>query len=281
MSLKDALLAAADSNYLTAWREIIRLSPQPVIEDEPPLLMLASGEPVPLFNAAFVFSPVADPTAIVDRAVRHYGVLGVPFSVHFRDELSPGLADACRAAGLVEHWQPPLMVLDPIAAAVELSPAGLTIAAVAPGDVDDYLGVVAEGFGAPFDMVERVFKKPLRELPGFTALLGRLKGVPVATSGLWCSDGVAGVYNVATLPAHRAKGYGAAMTWAAANLGRGQRPNERGSRPSPNPLNSQPEVLLPLGPSARLPTVVRCCGCFGSRESWPPGRCQKYRLSPG
>ncbi|GAC1378709.1 MAG: hypothetical protein NVSMB4_08330 [Acidimicrobiales bacterium] len=191
------------------------MSPQPVIEDEPPLRLLASGEPVPLFNPAFVFSPVADPTSVVNRAVRHYGALGAPFSVHFRDELSPGLAEACRAAGLVEHWQPPLMVLDPIAAEGEPLPAGRTIAAVAPGDVGDYMGVAAEGFGAPFDMVERVFKKPLLELPGFTALLGRLNGVPVATSGVWCCDGVAGVYNVATLPAHRAKGYGAATTWAA------------------------------------------------------------------
>lgn len=112
------------------------------------------------------------------------------------------------------------MVLDPIAGAVDPSPAALTIAPVASDDVDDYMGVIAEGFDAPFDIVERVFRGPLLHLGGFTALLGRLNGVPVATSGLWCSDGVAGVYNVATLPGHRAKGYGAAMTWAAANLGR-------------------------------------------------------------
>ena len=49
--------------------------------------------------------------------------------------------------------------------------------------------------------------------------LGMEDGKPVATSRLFCAGGVAGIYHVATLPESRGKGYGTAMTLAAARAG--------------------------------------------------------------
>jgi GNAT superfamily N-acetyltransferase len=219
MSVPASVLLAADANMRRAWQELLRWSPSPGAVSGvgsgsgEGLVLLSSGVPVPLFNPAFA-SGVVDPALVVD----HYESLGLPFVLYFRDEAAPGLADACSAAGLVEHWQPALMVLDPVPASPP-PPAGLLIEPMTVDNIDAYLGVLAEGFGAPRELMDAVFGTGLLQVPGLTGYLGILDGTPVATSACLLSDGVAGVYNVATLPSHRGKGAGAAVTAAAAAAG--------------------------------------------------------------
>jgi hypothetical protein len=204
------VLAAADRNMQTAWAEMLRWSPSPGQAEADGLVLLSSGVPVPLFNPAFAIGGV-DPASVVD----HYAGLGMPFIIYFRDEAAPGLASACLAAGLVEHWQPPLMVLDPVPAAPPPLPAGLVIEPVTLGN----LGVLAEGFSAPRVVIDAVFGEGVLRVAGFTGYLGLLDGQPAATSACFVSHGVAGVYNVATVPSCRGRGAGAALTWAAASAG--------------------------------------------------------------
>jgi GNAT superfamily N-acetyltransferase len=110
------------------------------------------------------------------------------------------------------------MVLDPIPEAPP-PPNGLEVRVVDRDTLVTYGEVLAVGFGMPAELAHLVIGPPTLEVAGFTALLGFLDGTPVATSGLFLSDGLAGVYNVATLPDHRGKGLGAALTWAAARAG--------------------------------------------------------------
>jgi ribosomal protein S18 acetylase RimI-like enzyme len=49
--------------------------------------------------------------------------------------------------------------------------------------------------------------------------LGKVNNKPVATSRLFPAGGIAGIYHVATLPQARGRGYGTALTLAAANAG--------------------------------------------------------------
>lgn len=58
------------------------------------------------------------------------------------------------------------------------------------------------------------------DVRGFTGLLGRAAdGAGAAASAVFVTGVTAGVYNVATRPEHRRRGYGEAVTAAAARVG--------------------------------------------------------------
>jgi GNAT superfamily N-acetyltransferase len=182
--------------------------------------MVGSGTPVPLFNPAFVVAPTGDGAGLVQTVTDHYSAAGTPFVLYFLEELTPGLAGPCLEAGLVEHWQPPLMVLDPIPQAVAHVAEGVSISALDATNIDDYADVLAAGFGMPRVVADWFLGSAPQDIEGFTGFVAYLGGQPVATSGLFVTDDIAGVYNVATIPDARGKGIGAAITWAAVDAGR-------------------------------------------------------------
>src|SRR3954451_15793061 len=110
----EQVLAEADRNMAAMWRHLVGQGPDPDATEAHGLLLLSSGLPAELFNPVHVVGEVADPAAAVAAVFEHYAGRGVPFELVFRDSVAPGLVEACEAAGLVEHWQMPLMVLDPI-----------------------------------------------------------------------------------------------------------------------------------------------------------------------
>lgn len=225
MPVDEAMLVAADRNMAVAWDRLLASAPRPGrIEDGGEgLLLLSSGLPVSLFNPAFVSAPPADPEATVARIVEHYRPLTPAFALYFRDAVAPGLADACLAAGLIEHWQPPLMVLDPIPEAAPPPPpaaAGLSIAPLDAGNVEGYVQAMCAGFGMPLEIGRVMFGANLLGLEGFTGFVGSIDGAAVSTSAVFVVDGIAGVYNVATVPEHRGRGIGEALTWEASMAGR-------------------------------------------------------------
>jgi GNAT superfamily N-acetyltransferase len=217
----EQVLAEADRNMVAIWRHLAGTLPTSGVTERDGLILLSSGLPVPLFNPVYVTGELTDPTKAVATIHEHYAALGLPFVLVFRDAVAPGLADACNDASMVEHWQLPLMVMDPIPehGDGEPMPAGLEIVVVDDHNISAYGDVLAGGFGMPRELVDQVLGPELVRVPGFTGFLGLLDGHPVASSGLYVSEDTAGVYNVATLEPARGKGIGAALTWAAALAG--------------------------------------------------------------
>ena len=62
------------------------------------------------------------------------------------------------------------------------------------------------------DWFAEVFDERLDLRRDFVCWVGYRDGVPVSTAASVISDGVIGIYNVATLPGHRGSGYGEAIT---------------------------------------------------------------------
>ena len=97
------------------------------------------------------------------------------------------------------------------------TPAGLTIVPVEDDEtLKQWIHVASIGFGVPKDIQDvwfKFFTYAACTLP-FRTYLALLNGKPVATSQLFLSAGVAGIYNVTCLPEARGQGIGTAITSA-------------------------------------------------------------------
>jgi GNAT superfamily N-acetyltransferase len=78
--------------------------------------------------------------------------------------------------------------------------------------IDDHRNVVTEGFGSLPDVALGTTCAGLLERPECVAYVGYAGGVPVASALGWRTGRTIGVYAIATIPAARRRGYGAAMT---------------------------------------------------------------------
>jgi ribosomal protein S18 acetylase RimI-like enzyme len=168
----------------------------------------------------------------VDAVRRRQRGLGIPEAFELVEDLSPGAAEAIAASGLRVNRRP-LMALAP-AGFAPLAIRGSGIRFIGAGD-DDLVRVVAVqqvGFGSPGtaagDAGVEALDAAATGLPtghlqatrdgigsGRTVVASAfVDGEPVATGAHQPVDGVTEVVGVATLPAFRRRGLGAALTSA-------------------------------------------------------------------
>ena len=138
------------------------------------------------------------------------------------------------AAGLVLEGNAPAMAADLLEVPLHEPPPGeLDIVAVTNrATLDEFLEVIAadwlEWTGGEHTPVQRrtldawrtQIPPKLPDEPVALRWIGRVGGEVVATSRISIGAGVAGLYAISTLPAHRGKGYGRAMTIAALRAAR-------------------------------------------------------------
>ena len=166
----------------------------------------------------------------VDAVRRRQRALGQPESFEWVAEVTPSFAPAARQAGLAVSALP-LMVLDPAAARHPPAPAGAELRLVRPDDdlarIDavarigfavggtavGQLGVTALAGHAAEASPDLLAKQRERLRSGRTvSAVALLDGDPVAVGRHQPLAGVSEVVGVATLPAMRRRGLGAAVT---------------------------------------------------------------------
>ncbi len=96
------------------------------------------------------------------------------------------------------------------------APAGLEIEPVVDArGLDEFERTAERGFGMPAQGAGTWHDPRILLDHRMQAWIGRVERRPVAVSMSYVSDGVVGVYGVATEPDARGRGYGSAMTWQA------------------------------------------------------------------
>ena len=183
------------------------------------LQLCATGIQAAFFNGAYLTAPAAEPAEAIDRAIEFMARHDVPWLLWVRTGVDDATLDAGRAAGLRDAGGPPALGLAPIPARPPV-PDGLVIELV--GDtagIDVHHDLTCRAFDMPIEMVRALVSERTLAHPFTKILVGRVDGVPVATSVVCTSGTTAGIYNVGTPPEHRRRGYGEALTWAAVEAG--------------------------------------------------------------
>lgn len=158
---------------------------------------------------------------LVDDALSHFKSLNIKKLSWLAEEGVPAarLKQCLTARGLTfKEFFAAEMAIDLDSFAKERpKPDGLEIFQVAGEEMlRQWIHVASVGFGVPAEAEEvwfEFFNYAAYQTP-FQTYLGVLNGVPVATSQLCLSAGVAGIYNVTTLPQARGGGIGSAMVSA-------------------------------------------------------------------
>jgi GNAT superfamily N-acetyltransferase len=206
----------ADLNYAASYRLLGRHAAGGSVYEEPGLVAAITGE-IAWLNVTVVTEELTDPTGAIRRAIEFYRTAGAPFVMRVRAGFGLETQRAMRELGLEPAEQLPGMVLSPVNEIPPL-PDGLSVTAWDAGSLATYNEIMAEAFEMPVQMMNDLIGPSLltSHVRGY---LGHVDGRPVATSALIASDGVAGVYNVSTLPEYRKRGLGEAMTWHAVREG--------------------------------------------------------------
>jgi ribosomal protein S18 acetylase RimI-like enzyme len=173
------------------------------------VVTVVTGLPVPTLNGVWALGDGVRAPELV-QALRAVEASGVPYCLQARPACLDAAAAAVGAAALAPAGtEIPLLVLDgPLGCA---GAPGLTIRALGLADSGLHGALAARAFDAGAEIFDCVTDAALT-LAGVRVYLGEVEGEPVTTAlAVTVGDAVA-IFNVATPPEHRRRGYGAAIT---------------------------------------------------------------------
>lgn len=223
----EALVRAVEAN-LASTMGLFGLSEKVEMHREPHMQWHMTDVPFPLFNGVLGLrlaeedAEAAIASLLVRARVRH-----VPFMAWVGPSDRPlDLSARLTRSGFVQTPPSPGMVLDLAELGPEPpAPEGFTIEAVTDGAaLERWAHACVEGFEMPA-FVEAPLLETLRAIDQtpdapMRHYLGLLDGAPAAAATVSFGAGVAGVYNVATVPSARRRGIGRAITHRALEEGR-------------------------------------------------------------
>ena len=131
----------------------------------------------------------------------------------------PDLEQEAAELGLTARFPLPGMAVSPEELTDERAPELEIVRVDDEEGLADAARVAAAGNGVPVELIRALYAPGLLQLAGFAVYLGRADSVTVTTAMRYLTNNDVGIFNVATPPAHRRRGYGSAITAHAARAG--------------------------------------------------------------
>jgi hypothetical protein len=180
-------------------------------------LLFVPQIPVAQFNGVWPLDDEAAPE--LEGALAEIEAGGMPSSVQVRDDRTPACEAEAKRLGLTKRLALPAMVVRAPGLRERLVD-GITISAVAEDEQRTLATeTAAAGFGAPLSIFEPIYREQVLATDGVRAYLAYAGEDAVSTSIGYTLGDTVGIFNVATPEGHRGRGYGAAVTVAAARGG--------------------------------------------------------------
>jgi GNAT superfamily N-acetyltransferase len=213
-----------DYNFMHSIASFAATSKTGAVLENRDMLLTNTGAPVAEFNQAFLKRPGYKLDRTLDRVLAYYEQAGLPFRLQFPSEYAE-VGPRLEARGFTRGEPVPGMVLSPLALR-ELQADDLTIRQANDAAVlADFQRTAFESFGYPIELAALALTEDLMRLPHVALFVGYVGSEPTCCSLLVVTGDMAGVHWVGTREGYRKRGFGAAMTAYAAQVGA-----ERGCR---------------------------------------------------
>jgi N-acetylglutamate synthase len=173
------------------------------------IFMVFPTLPLASFNGVWADSEAA--ATELDDAQREVEGLSLPYGVTTRAGRTPAVEEAARRLGLTVTTRIPGMAVAPDELGEPSSELEVMRVETADG-LAQALAVAAFGFEVPADLLASLYMFEVAELDGIAYYLARLGERDVSTAIGYSIDGTVGIFNVATPPEYRGRGYGATIT---------------------------------------------------------------------
>ena len=186
----------------------------------PGVSVASLGVSFQMFNAAFLSGAVETQAQLEARllaARRHFDSRKLQWALWICDGwLTPAiqrkLSRICETFGLRLSAEMPGMAAEAIQAPVRKLPELEIRRVETVGTLSDFRAIGSTCFHVPIAWFGEVFDEDVMTRGTFACWVGYRNGVPIATAATVASPDATGVYNVATAPEHRRRGYGEAIT---------------------------------------------------------------------
>jgi ribosomal protein S18 acetylase RimI-like enzyme len=206
----------AATGLAETWVRLMAAHPEGWSRREPDVVVARSGVRLPMLNVVIAHGPDPRPETVA-ALLDELAATGVPHSLRARPGSAAALGGFARDRGMERVADLPLMVLDG-RPSVERAD-GLAIRELDPSEVDVHTRLLAAGFEIAEDYLARLMVPELPATEGMRAYVGEVDGEQVATGFAVRTGEHVGIFSIATVPAARRRGHGAAITARAVEDG--------------------------------------------------------------